>query len=140
MVAGLAHEINNPLMELGSYVGYARERSDGRIYEMRGKAETQIERISGILTNLLQYTRPASGEGGEHTQMVAAVRHAVDFVAAQLRTRTILSLLELLRAETQAVSLEGIRRIELLRALVDLLALLGGTAMLWALWRRLVVG
>ncbi len=89
MVAGLAHEINNPLMGLGNYVDYAREHTEGRVQEMLGKANAQIERISRILTNLLQYARPASGESHESLEMVSAARHAADLAAADLRHRNI---------------------------------------------------
>ena len=85
LVAGLAHEINNPLMGLGNYVQYARDHSDGRVRELLGKADHEIGRIAGIVDNLLQYARPADDAGSEAVDLIAVARRAAELVAAELR-------------------------------------------------------
>lgn len=89
LVAGLAHEINNPLMGLGNYVQFARRRSEGRTREILEKAEREIGRIGDILHNLLNYARPAAASETSAVDLLAVARRATDLVAADLRRRRI---------------------------------------------------
>jgi PAS domain S-box-containing protein len=86
LVAGMAHEINNPLMGLANYIDFARKHSEGQAREMLGKADVQIERIADILRNLLAYARPpSSDESAEPVDLVAAARGAMALIATDLR-------------------------------------------------------
>lgn len=59
LAAGVAHEVNNPLASVSSLVQLVRERSeDAEAKEMLEEAIGQIERISGVLHELLTFARP----------------------------------------------------------------------------------
>lgn len=59
LAAGVAHEVNNPLASVSSLVQLVRERSDDpEAREMLEEAIGQIERISGVLHELLTFARP----------------------------------------------------------------------------------
>ncbi len=63
MAAGIAHEIGNPLASLSSVVQYlCRKLSTHEEKEQLLLIEYQVDRISGILKNMLSLSRPAAGE------------------------------------------------------------------------------
>jgi PAS domain S-box-containing protein len=58
LAAGVAHEINNPLMGIHNYLGYVEEElSDPELRPYLRKAERQLERIERIVTQLLTFAR-----------------------------------------------------------------------------------
>ena len=58
LAAGVAHEINNPLMGIHNYLGYVEEElSDPELRSYLRKAERQLERIERIVTQLLTFAR-----------------------------------------------------------------------------------
>ncbi|MCX7120380.1 MAG: HAMP domain-containing sensor histidine kinase [Gammaproteobacteria bacterium] len=67
MTAGVAHELNNPMMGILNYVQYAIEYTDktARYYKPLVDAEREIKRCQDIITNLLTFSR-MGGEGEEH--------------------------------------------------------------------------
>lgn len=63
MASGIAHEIGNPLASLSSVTQYlSRQLKDPQSREQLGLIQSQVERISAILTRLLGLARPASEE------------------------------------------------------------------------------
>ncbi|MGR3179381.1 MAG: response regulator [Candidatus Anammoxibacter sp.] len=60
VIAGVAHELNNPLMGIINYVQYASTFvKDEEPLKYLKKAEQQAKRASKIINNLLSYSRPA---------------------------------------------------------------------------------
>jgi len=59
MAAGVAHELNNPMMGILNYVQYCikHTKSDDRRYEVLQDAEKEVRRCSKIITNLLDFSR-----------------------------------------------------------------------------------
>lgn len=67
MTAGVAHELNNPMMGVLNYVQYAIKHTDvdDRKYRPLVDAEREIKRCQDIITNLLTFSRmEAEGEEG----------------------------------------------------------------------------
>ncbi|MGR3319372.1 MAG: ATP-binding protein [Candidatus Anammoxibacter sp.] len=71
MVAGVAHELNNPMMGIINYVEYCRKRipTDDRNHSILLKAEAEITRCIDIVSNLLTFSR-MDKEGKEAYRMV----------------------------------------------------------------------
>lgn len=59
MTAGVAHELNNPMMGILNFVQYAIKHTDeqNRCYQPLLDAEHEIERCQDIITNLLTFSR-----------------------------------------------------------------------------------
>ncbi|ESQ13538.1 MAG TPA: PAS domain-containing sensor histidine kinase [Chromatiaceae bacterium] len=88
LVAGLSHELNNPLMGIINYVQFAREQSTAEVASILAKAERELHRITTIVTNLLQFSRPREMVLGP-VDLAEPMRLAVDLLAADLRGRKI---------------------------------------------------
>ena len=63
VIAGVAHELNNPLMGIINYVQYVSKyiKDEGLLGYLR-KAEQQAKRSSNIVNNLLSYSRPSKDD------------------------------------------------------------------------------
>jgi len=65
MTAGVAHELNNPMMGILNYIQYAIKHTDeeARHYRPLVDAEREVQRCQDIITNLLTFSRmKAEGE------------------------------------------------------------------------------
>ncbi|MBM9520910.1 PAS domain S-box protein [Desulforhopalus vacuolatus] len=69
MTAGVAHELNNPMMSILNFVQYCIKHTDkdDRKYNVLKDAEQECKRSSKIITNLLTFSRMES-EGEEEYQ------------------------------------------------------------------------
>lgn len=89
LAAGAAHEINNPLAII-----YARtqllelKEEDGRKQEVLKLILSQIERISGILTSLMDFARPAPPQFGP-VDVPAVVSRALNLASGGLEKKGI---------------------------------------------------
>lgn len=89
VVAGVAHELNNPLMGILNYVEYARDRAEsegGR--KALDKAEHEVRRITGIVRNMLSFSRSGESFVGR-ADARASLHQALDLVGADLRKHRI---------------------------------------------------
>lgn len=60
LLAGIAHEMNNPMMGIQNYIDYALRHSENtKVKEVLEKADKQVYRVTGIVSNMLRYSRPA---------------------------------------------------------------------------------
>lgn len=63
VIAGVAHELNNPLMSVLNYVQYVHKyESDSKLKNYLAKAEREVRRSSEIINDLLSYSRPPEPE------------------------------------------------------------------------------
>lgn len=63
VIAGVTHELNNPLMSVLNYVQYVdKHEKDERLKTYLGKAEREVRRASNIISDLLSYSRPPQPE------------------------------------------------------------------------------
>ncbi|MGB0712286.1 MAG: PAS domain S-box protein, partial [Gammaproteobacteria bacterium] len=90
LVAGVAHELNNPLMGIINYVQFVRSKNtDEKLGKYLEKAERDARRASQVATNMLRYAR------GE-----APTTRSVDLA------QTVAGTLELLQPELKARGIE----------------------------------
>lgn len=62
IACGVAHELNNPLMGIGGYLSYIKDKFDDcECGVMAEKALSETKRCSQIIKDLLLYSRPISG-------------------------------------------------------------------------------
>lgn len=63
MLAGVAHELNNPLMSILNYVQYVKSSlQDSRLVDILAKAESEVIRSSNIIKDLCSYSRQPQSE------------------------------------------------------------------------------
>jgi PAS domain S-box-containing protein len=95
VVAGVAHELNNPLMGILNYVQYARDQvEDAGVRNTLGKADREIQRITGIVRNMLSFSRAGASITGR-VDPRTSLDQALELVAADLRKHGIAVDLEL---------------------------------------------
>lgn len=89
LMAGMAHEMNNPLMGVLNYVDYARRRSENeKSKEVLGRAEREIRRITDIVQNMLTYARPSTGAKAE-TDVLQTIAETLQLVEADFKDKNI---------------------------------------------------
>ena len=71
MTAGVAHELNNPMMGILNFIQYAikHTKEDDRRYEPLVDAEREVRRCQDIITNLLTFSR-VKAEGEEEFSLI----------------------------------------------------------------------
>jgi len=90
LVAGVGHELNNPIMGVLNYVQYCLEHTaenDPR-YSRLMKAVRELERCGRIISSLGSYSRGSGGEGNlqsEQTDCRILITETVELLAAELR-------------------------------------------------------
>lgn len=90
MAAGIAHELNNPLMGIMNYVGYVRDVvADPGVKPVLDKVAVQLNRMRDLIKNLLTFSRPVEEIIGE-----LSVAEAVD------------NILDLTRSEWKALDIQ----------------------------------
>ncbi len=69
MVAGVAHELNNPMMGILNYSQYCQKHTlhDDRTYGVLQDIEKETRRCAGIVSNMLQFSH-TEAHGGEELQ------------------------------------------------------------------------
>lgn len=89
MTAGVAHELNNPMMGILNYIQYAIKHTDeeARYYRPLVDAEREVQRCQDIITNLLTFSRmKAEGEEDFDTEKVSELcKRIVKLHAYKLR-------------------------------------------------------
>jgi len=93
MTAGLAHELNNPLMSILNFVLYAQKHTpkDYRIYPMLHDAETETRRCVDIIRNLLMYSRMEESEEGFKKESLAVILERVlALLSSQIKSQKVL--------------------------------------------------
>ncbi|MFQ5586796.1 MAG: sensor histidine kinase, partial [Thermodesulfobacteriota bacterium] len=76
MVAGVAHELNNPMMGILNFIQYCRKHTpeDDRKYSVLQDAEHETGRCMDIVQNLLTFSRmEKEGEEGRQKESCAAI-------------------------------------------------------------------
>ncbi len=89
LAAGIAHEIGNPLTSLSSLVQIMRRRaSDNSIYEKLDLMSEHIEKISKIVRELVDFSRPPSYQW-KYSQVNDTVRAAVGLMKYDRRGKNV---------------------------------------------------
>jgi signal transduction histidine kinase len=85
LAAGVAHELNNPLMGVMNYLAYVRRSvQDPALQHPLERAYLELIRIRDLIRNMLTFARPASGEPAP-VDLPAVLERAVELLAAELR-------------------------------------------------------
>lgn len=133
LAAGVAHEVGNPLAAILGYVELllAQERSpdgaeDRERHEALERIRKETVRISGIVSDLLDYSRPQAGRV-EPVDVAEAVEVALSLLAPQARFRGV-NLVHRLPADLPRVAASSSRVVQvLLNLLLNAADAMGGT-------------
>jgi signal transduction histidine kinase len=90
LAAGLAHEIRNPLVSVRTFIQLLPERLDDEEFRtsFRALALDEIERICGLINDLLAFARPTPGER-EPTDVVEVVTQTIRLLDAEARKHNV---------------------------------------------------
>ncbi len=89
MAAGIAHELNNPLMGVMSYVNYARRDPSAPLVDRYlGKAEKELVRMGELIRSMLSFARPVGGEVSV-VSVPERLKHALELLADDFNARGI---------------------------------------------------
>jgi len=87
MAAGIAHELNNPLMGVLNYVAFAKSRaSEPKSAEVLAKAERSLDHIRRVVQGLLGFARSRPQASGP-VDLASLVGQALELVGAELTKR-----------------------------------------------------
>jgi len=85
MVAGVGHELNNPLMGIMNYVTYAKDKSiDPKIADILAKAETAAQRIANILKDMTTFAQPPAVDMTS-LDLVPPLRDTIELIEPKLK-------------------------------------------------------
>ena len=89
LAAGVAHEMNNPIMGIINYVEYAQKHIEHeRGGEMLSRADKELRRVADIVKGMLTFSRPPSEEMAA-VDVGEAFHHAQQLLATDLRNQNI---------------------------------------------------
>jgi signal transduction histidine kinase len=82
--AGVAHEINNPLMAIAGFVALLERDGIGKQLPTLKKAQEQVQRVARIVEGMLQFTTQERAVQGRKFALAAPVRSVLQKYAPQL--------------------------------------------------------
>jgi PAS domain S-box-containing protein len=89
MAAGIAHELNNPLMGIMAFVTYARAHpATPRSDELLDRAGNELTRMRDLIRGMLSFAHPMEGRLST-VSLVPLIDDALELVRADLKTRGI---------------------------------------------------
>ncbi len=89
LAAGVAHELNNPVMGVLNYVEFARKRvQDPALGHMLERADEELKRIRDLLKNMLTFARPPTEELTA-VDLGAVLARTGELLAPEFRARQI---------------------------------------------------
>ncbi len=89
IAAGIAHELNNPLMGVENYVRYALDRTEpGKPRQCLEKADRQLQRMATILGGMTSFVRAGGGSAGL-VAMPPVIEHSLDLLHSDFEKRGI---------------------------------------------------
>ncbi len=94
--AGVAHEINTPLTGISSYVQMLQKNlTDTHLAQVLGKIETQTDRVSRIIKNLLSFARNPSDLAFHRVDLKESLMEILSLIDYKLKTMAIILELDL---------------------------------------------
>jgi signal transduction histidine kinase len=106
--AGVAHEINTPLTGISSYVQMLQKKmTDVHFAKILEKIETQTDRVSRIIKNLLSFARNPSDLAFHRVDLKDSLKEIISLIDYKLKTMNISLELEL--APIRAIWAQGER-------------------------------
>ena len=99
LTAGIAHELNNPMMGILNFIQYAHKHSPpaGKVAEVLGDAERETLRCIAIFRDLLTFSRAETGGGAEALRktdftvilerILSLLSHRIDKERVEIATR-----------------------------------------------------
>ena len=106
--AGVAHEINTPLTGISSYVQMLQKKmTDVHFAKILEKIETQTDRVSRIIKNLLSFARNPSDLAFHRVDLKDSLQEIISLIDYKLKTMNII--LEMDLAPIRAIWAQGER-------------------------------
>ena len=106
--AGVAHEINTPLTGISSYVQMLQKKmTDVHFAKILEKIETQTDRVSRIIKNLLSFARNPSDLAFHRVDLKDSLQEIISLIDYKLKTMNII--LEMDLAPVRAIWAQGER-------------------------------
>src|SRR5207302_745231 len=87
--AGVAHEINNPLMAIGGFLALLERDAEGKQAATVKKAQEQVQRVARIVEGMLQFATQERAVQGRRFSLAAPVRSVLTRYAPQMAARCI---------------------------------------------------
>jgi C4-dicarboxylate-specific signal transduction histidine kinase len=89
MAAGVAHELNNPMMGIMNYVEYAdRVVKEPKAKQALSKANSELRRMADIVRNMLTFARPGGKELAQ-VDVADIVKRTLQLLASDLRHQNV---------------------------------------------------
>ena len=85
LVAGVAHEINNPLAAISGYAQLLLKNPDSVVREDAGVIITMVQRANRIVRSLRSYASPTGGDQRSPGSLNDVIRSALTVVGSRLR-------------------------------------------------------
>lgn len=98
MVAGIAHELNNPMMGIMNYVDYCLKNTseDDKRYDILNKTSQACNRCIKIVSNLLRFSHKGSEDKKQYQKenCVALFKNVLSLLSHRIKNEKVLVLLE----------------------------------------------
>ena len=90
MVAGIAHEIKNPLMSIQSFASIIREQGNDEDFQesFAQYVPQEVERINRLVESLINYAKPVSGIRGR-VDVQNLINECVYLISASVRNKSV---------------------------------------------------
>lgn len=117
MIAGIAHEIKNPLMSIRAFASLIREQGSDEEFQTSFAlyVPPEVDRINRLVESLINYARPVSGLK-EHVAIARLVDECVYLTHASAKSKRIRYL-----SQTDVTACIYVNRDQLKQALINLL-------------------
>ena len=93
MAAGVAHELNNPMMGILNYVQYSIKKTtpDNRIYPVLQDAEKEIRRCTRIVSDILTFSRSKRDGKSQHSKVQCSevMESALSTVSKRIESQSV---------------------------------------------------
>ena len=107
LVAGVAHELNNPLAAISGLAQLLQRHSDGMVCEDARTIQSMTERAARIVQSLLTFSRQANREDRQAQPLRPLIESSLDLMRYTLRESNVEVVFSLTEPDPQPVVISG---------------------------------